>query len=311
VSGDGPRAILVTGATSALGHAIVGVLANDVRSRIVLAAHASVEPAASDAVPGVDYVQVDLTHHSDARELLLGAALARRIDTVVHVPAGRGAVGPTRELLSLCEEQPHLCRFVLCSSSDVYRVQRDAALLIDEDCPLELAADAEESVRDRAETDLTVCAKIGQSRLQIAVLRFAEILGPGLGSPLYDYLGSRVCLRPLGYDPMLNLLSLADAAEAARLAVFSDARGAFNVPGRDTLPLSELVSLCGRIGLPLPGPTLAPLYRLRSRVTQAGFRYAADRARFHYGGILDGTKAAAALGYRPRHCLGLAELFAL
>jgi UDP-glucose 4-epimerase len=127
---------------------------------------------------------------------------------------------------------------------------------------------------------------------------------------LHDYLSSRLCLRPLGYDPMLNLLSLRDAGEAVALAAFGDARGPFNVPGYDSLPLSELVHLCGRVGVPLPGPLLQPLYALRARAGVARYRYAADRRRMHYGRLLDGARAAAELGYEPRHPIAFARLFA-
>ena len=41
-----------------------------------------------------------------------------------------------------------------------------------------------------------------------------EALAPGTGSQLYDYLESPVCLRPAGYDPMVNLLTIEDAALA-------------------------------------------------------------------------------------------------
>ena len=34
------------------------------------------------------------------------------------------------------------------------------------------------------------------------------------GSQLHDYLQSRVCLRPMGFDPMLNVLSVDDAVRA-------------------------------------------------------------------------------------------------
>ena len=57
-------------------------------------------------------------------------------------------------------------------------------------------------VRDvhRVEADLAVCACIGRSPLVVTVLRCAECFAPSSGSQLWDYLQSRVCLRPMGYD---------------------------------------------------------------------------------------------------------------
>jgi UDP-glucose 4-epimerase len=145
------------------------------------------------------------------------------------------------------------------------------------------------------------CARIGTDGLAIAVLRCAEILAAGTGSQLWDYLGSRICLRPLGFDPMINVLSVDDALDAILCALASDARGVFNIPGFDTLPLSSLIALAGRHDVPVPGPLLAPLYRLRTRTVGFEFRYDLNARRFHTGGILDGSRALTALGYRPRH----------
>ena len=119
-----------------------------------------------------------------------------------------------------------------------------------------------------------------------------------------------MCLRPLGYDPMVNVLSLPDVARAVQLAAASDATGIFNIPGRDTLPLSELVHRTRRLGVGLPGPLLAPLYALRARLTAGRFRYALDESRFHYGAVLDGRKAALAFGYTPQYGVSLETLFA-
>jgi 1-acyl-sn-glycerol-3-phosphate acyltransferase len=113
--------------------------------------------------------------------------------------------------------------------------------------------------------------------------------------------------------PMVNLLSLSDAARAIALAASSNATGVFNIPGCDTLPLSELIHRSGRFGLALPGPLLAPLYGLRAVVTPRRFRYGSDRKRFHYGTVLDGRKASRALGYVPESRLafeGASELSA-
>jgi len=135
------------------------------------------------------------------------------------------------------------------------------------------------------------------------VLRCAEILAADVGSQLWDYLRTRVCLRPAGFDPMLNLLSIDDAVAALMLAIASAGQGTYNIAGADTLPLSRLIARFGRIDIPLPGPLLAPLYRLRTRAIGLDFRYDLNARRFHLGGILDDQRARLELGYRPRHPL--------
>jgi UDP-glucose 4-epimerase len=305
---DALRHVLVTGTARAEGRAVAEALARDARVGSVLCLDDVRHTASLGAVPGLEGVVADLTRERELRDLLLGER-ARRLDVVVHVPpdavrAGRSGdpspiVRSTEILLHLSEEHPRIARFVLASSMHVYRVSSHEPTLIDENHPLELSAHAPASVRDLVHADLIACARMGVSRLQIAVLRCAEVLGPHASGQLQDYLSSRVCLRPLGFDPMLNVLALRDFAHAARLAALSSERGVFNIAGGDSLPLSELTQRAGRLGIALPGPALAPLYRLRALATAFRFSYAPSRNAFHYGAIPDGRRAERALGYAP------------
>jgi UDP-glucose 4-epimerase len=312
------RSVLVTAVRTPLDSAVVAALRRDPRVGSVVCAH---EPGATppDPIEGVRYVAADLGSYRGVHDLLFGEQ-ARHLDTIVHAPlhedplsdgarVSRLNVDSTRHLLALAAERASLRRFVFRSSADVYRIDSDEPVLIDEDHPLELSPSAPAGVRSRVEADLTVCERIAGPALAIAVLRCAEVLAPRSGSRLYDYLSSRVCLRPLGYDPIINVLSPADAAHAIALAATSDAAGIFNIPGRDALPLSELIHRTGRIGLAVPGPALGPLYVARAALTAGRFRYALDERRFHHSGVLDGRRARAAFRYVPEHALDLGALF--
>jgi UDP-glucose 4-epimerase len=164
--------------------------------------------------------------------------------------------------------------------------------------------------RDRLEADVTVCMRMGMSKVSIAVLRFAELLAPDSGSQLFDYLSSKVCFRPIGFDPMLSLLSIDDAVSATLAALRprraadgaheANPSGIFNIVGHDVLPLSRAVELARRVPIPVPGPLLRPLYALRQRAIHAEFRYDLNALRFHLSGVLDGRRAREVLGYAPR-----------
>jgi UDP-glucose 4-epimerase len=123
---------------------------------------------------------------------------------------------------------------------------------------------------------------------------------PDSGSQLFYYLSSRICLHPLGFDPMLCLLSMDDAVRATVAALTKRAQGIFNIPGKDVLPLSEVIALSGRRSVPVPEALLGPLYALRARAIHTDFRYDLNRLRFHQSGVLDGTRAKEVLGYEPR-----------
>jgi UDP-glucose 4-epimerase len=301
--------VLVTGATTPLGAAIIEHLVHARDVELVLAIGR--EPSASLPEERVMYRCADLTRPRVMRDLLQGVARAHGITAVVHAMHHREANGmdrrvhaqnvdATRELVVACAEHPTIRRFVYRSFAEVYAPQHAAQDLIDEDTPLDFEPTAPAWLRDRVEADAAVCAHLGGS-LEIAVLRCAEILAPGTGSQLWDYLSSHVCLRPLGFDPMLNVLSLDDAAVAFGAALASTAVGAFNIPGYDTLPLSHAIEESARrVCIALPGPLLSPLYRLRRAIAGYGFRYDLNARRFHFGGVLDGRRAHTALGYLPQ-----------
>ena len=305
--------VLVTGATTPMGVEIVEQLLANANVEHVLAI--GIEP---DAVPATchrtrfTYRALDLTRTRAVHDLLFGPARVLGIDTVIHGAFHRSAhaighrahaldVDVTRQLVQDAARHPTIRRFVYQSSGDVYAVRPADPSLLDEDVALELDPAAPPTVRDRVEADLTVCAQLGRAPLSIAVLRYAEVFGEETGSQLWDYLRSRVCFRPLGFDPMLNVLSAEDYARATVLAASRRATGVFNIAGADTLPLSRLIRRAGRREIPIPGPLIAPLYQLRTWTIGLEFRYDLNLRRFHFGGVLDGTRARQRLGYTPQH----------
>ena len=301
--------VLVTGATTRLGGSLVRALLADPSVEHVLAVGA--EPGFEDG-PRLRYHRVDLTRDRAVRNLLHGPARTLGIDAVVHAAMHRQArdggaavharnVEATRQLLHACAELAPIRRFVFPSTAAVYAVRPGAPTLLDEDAPLEFDPHAPQWVRDRVEADLTVCANMGMCDLGIVVLRCAEILAPATGSQLWDYLQTRVCLRPLGFDPMINLLSLDDAVAAIQRALAREGQGVYNVAGADTLPLSRVIRGWGRLDVPAPGPLLAPLYRLRTWARGLDFRYDLNARRFHASALVDDRRARAELGYRPAH----------
>jgi UDP-glucose 4-epimerase len=305
---------LVTGATTPIGRQLVADLLQLRPERSVIAVGVEPRPRAFGELDGsrFHYHQVDLTHGRAAHDLMFGPVRDHGVDVVIHTALHRKIhdrdqrihalnVGTTRELLSLSERQPNIRRFVFRSHAGVYRIDPTRTTLLCEDDLLELSPSAPPVVRQRVEADLTVCARMGMSRLGIVVLRCSEILTADVGSQLHDYLSSRVCFRPLGFDPMLNLLSLEDAARAVVLAAESNTSGIFNIDGADTLPLSRAIQLSGRHEVPLPGPLLAPLYRARASMLRMEFSYDTNHRVFHFSSVLDARRAHEALGYQPRH----------
>ena len=301
--------VLVTGATTPLGRALVRAFLDVPSIDHVVAVGA--EPEGLPAARGrLTYAHVDLTRPRRIRTLLFGLARDFEIDTLVHTAMHRSSaatgrrvhalnVDATREILKLAESHPTIQRFVFKSHHAVYECSPRTPVLANESHPIDLSPDAPQWVRDRVEADVTVCVRMGLSDTRTLVLRCAEIFSPQMGSQLWDYLQSRVCLRPFGFNPMLNILTIEDTVRAFVLASRAGASGVFNIPGADTLPLSRVIELCRCRQVPLPGRLLAPLYRARARATGLEFRYDLNQGRFHFSTVLDGARAKAVLGYEP------------
>ena len=306
------RRVMVTGATTLLGVRLVEALLKSADNDFVLAVGR--EPAVATDLPlknsSFQYVQADLTRARSLRRLIYGPVSDLKIDTIVHMAAHRSAreggkrihslnVESTRLLLQLAEEHRTIRRFVFRSHGEIYRIRAEEPVIVGEEHPLELSPEAPQWVRDRVESDLTVCTRMGLSALSLVVLRSAECLAPNIGSQLYDYISSRACLRPIGYDPMLNIISAADFVRAIMLSLRTSEEGIFNVPGKDTLPLSELIARRGKRDVPMPGFLLGPAYDFRSLIRRQQFRYDLNHWRFHFGSVLDGRRAKRLLGYEP------------
>ncbi|MBV8758461.1 MAG: NAD-dependent epimerase/dehydratase family protein [Deltaproteobacteria bacterium] len=277
--------VMVTGATTPLGAAIIDHLLDGCDVDHVLAVGREPEGPLRDK--RITYRRADLCRSREVHDLVWGQARDLDIATVIHACQHRGAhdhgprvhqqnVCSMRDLLAACANHPTITRVVVRSFAEVYASRHGTAELVDENAPLELAPHAPQWIRDRVEADLVACAAPA-GPLEVIVLRCAEIVAPDVGSQLWDYLQSRVCVRPLGFDPMINVLSLEDAAAAFAAAVESAAVGAYNIAGFDTLPLSRAIAEAGRPQLPTP--------------TNRGV---------HFGGMLDGTRARKDLGYVPR-----------
>jgi len=306
--------VLISGGTIPLGLEIARLLLERGRGPVLLIGVESPEAVAAKVPEGAIYHRVDLTRPRRVRRLLFGPCTEIGVQALVHLAfhrspklAGQRAhrlnVDSARLMLRLAEDHPSIQRFVLRSASQVYLDRSEQPDVLREDQPLNLDADVPQWMRDRVEVDVTVCSRMGLSPVHVSVLRCSEILAPDMGSQLYDYLSSRICVRPIGFDPMLNVLSLRDAAEAFMRALDCEAQGAFNIPGADTLSLRHLIHLWGRAELAIPGPLVGPVYRARALARGRGFDYAANRRRFHFNGVIDGERARRLMGYVPQHPL--------
>ena len=130
----------------------------------------------------------------------------------------------------------------------------------------------------------------------VSLLRFCNVLGADIVTPLSRALQLPLVPAVLGFDPRLQLVHEDDVGRALMFVLERRLAGTFNVAGDGLLPWSEVVALCGRrrgflppygtgmfagqltrFGLPLT-PDMVDLLTYgrgvdNRRLKQAGFRY--------------------------------------
>ncbi len=85
----------------------------------------------------------------------------------------------------------------------------------------------------------------------VTVLRFANVLGTHLTTPISRNLSRPVCPSIFGYDPMLQFVEQDDVVRALLHVTRGSIPGLYNVAGDGRLPWSEVASICGTRLVPL------------------------------------------------------------
>jgi UDP-glucose 4-epimerase len=86
----------------------------------------------------------------------------------------------------------------------------------------------------------------------LALLRFANVVGPDLDTPLTRALRGPVAPSIAGFDPRLQVVHQDDVVRAITFVLDRGLGGIHHVAGDGLLPWSEVVALCGRRRVPLP-----------------------------------------------------------
>lgn len=117
--------------------------------------------------------------------------------------------------------------------------------------------EVESYVRDFARDNPHVC---------LSLLRFSNVIGPDISTPLLDALSLPLVPKVAGYDPRFQLVHEDDVVAALLFAVYEDVPGIYNVAGDGMLPWSEIMAIAGKHGIPMPpfgiGMATDPLRRL-------------------------------------------------
>jgi UDP-glucose 4-epimerase len=304
--------VLVTGVARPLAGRFVRRLLRDPGVDRVIGVDA-VPP--QQALDDAEFVRADIRHPVIAKVLA-----QHHVDTVVHMDVnptppgrtrgGRSAVKETNvigtmQLLGACQKASAVRRLVVKSTTNVYgSAPRDPAVLRENSQPKSLpgggfakdAAEVEGYVRGFARRRPDVA---------VAVLRFANILGPNVESPLSAYFDMPVLPTVLGYDPRLQFVHEDDVVEVLRIAAREPARGTlnagtFNVAGDGVLLLSQAARRLGRPMIPVLLPTVTWMGSALRRVGLSDFSPEQIRLLTH-GRVVDTGQMRETLGFSPSY----------
>ncbi|MYS21601.1 UDP-glucose 4-epimerase [Streptomyces sp. DvalAA-14] len=300
------KVVLVTGAARQLGGRFV---------RRVQRAPEVERVIAVDAVPPEHDLGSAEFVRADIRQPMIGKVLAQHsVDTVVHLdvsgtPLGSGGrtqaketnVIGTMQLLGACQKAPTVRRLVVKSTTSVYgSAPRDPAVF-SETTPVKSlpsggfakdAVEVEGYVRGFARRRPDVA---------VAVLRFANILGPHADTPLAEYFGLPVLPTVLGYDPRLQFVHEDDVNEVLVVASTEARRGTynngtFNIAGDGVLLLSQSARRLGKPTVPVLLPAVTWLGRLLRTAGVTDFSAEQIRLLTH-GRVVDTRQMRETLGF--------------
>ncbi len=194
-------------------------------------------------------------------------------------------------------------RVVLRSHAVAYGISMKNPGLLDEGRPTLLPKasldrrwlEAEEALFSHAGARESVSGR----RYSTAAVRLTSVLAPEESDLVTRMVSRRLVVPMAGYDPELQFLDLADAAEALADAVLSDSSGVFNVSPDGTVPTRAALKASARLRIPVSGVFQKPVRSFLWRTGLARFPgEAMDRIKYNW--TVSNDRARLELGFSPR-----------
>ena len=209
-------------------------------------------------------------------------------------------VGTTR-LLEYCAKYG-VKKVVVLSSANVYGPSPDNSNFLTEDAPL-MAASRFSEVRDLIEVDMLAHGFFWRHPdSQTVILRPVHIVGPNIKNAPSNYLRLKYPWVLAGFDPIVQLIHVEDAARAMIEALRPEARGVYNVVGPGEVPLSAIARELGRSAIPVPHLIARPLLELLFKYHLASFP-PPELDHIQFLCAVDGSRWAKDVGWKPRYSM--------
>jgi UDP-glucose 4-epimerase len=215
--------------------------------------------------PSVALERTDFVHADQTYSIVSRIVRATRPDTIVHTflvtnstnAPGRAlheinVIGTMNLLAAAGQAGSPVRQIVVKSSTLVYGANQTDPAWFSEDAVRSgvprtrverSLVEVEELVRDFAEDNPSTV---------VSLLRFANVLGTDIITPVSANLSRPLCPSIAGFDPLVQFVEEDDVVRALEHVTRLRIPGIYNVAGASKMPLSEVAALCGTRLLPLP-----------------------------------------------------------
>jgi len=248
--------ILVTGADTFWGGRMIQALESDSDTDVIL--------GIGTHAPSVPFERAEFVRSDQNYSILHRIVKATQVDTILHtfmitnstsVPRRAlheiNVIG-TMNLLAAAGAAGSSVRHVVVKSSTlVYGSAASDPNTFHED------TSRTSPIRNRVERALIEAESLVQDfsednpATKVTVLRFANVLGAHLTTPISRNLSRPVCPAIFGFDPLLQFLEEDDVVRALLHVTRGGIPGLYNVAADGRLPWSEVASICGTHLVPL------------------------------------------------------------
>ena len=250
------RRVLVTGADTFWGGRMIQALETDPSMSVIL--------GMGSGSPSVPFERAEFVRADQTYSIMNRIVKATQVDTILHtfmitnsssVPRRAmheiNVIGTMNLLAAAGAAGSSVRHIVVKSSTLVYGSAASDPNTFLEDTPrtspvrnsVERAlVEADGLMRDFAEDN---------PGTRVTVLRFANVLGEHLSTPISRNLARPVCPSIFGFDPLLQFIEEGDVVRALLHVTQAGIPGLFNVAADGRLPWSEVATICGTRLVPL------------------------------------------------------------
>jgi UDP-glucose 4-epimerase len=296
------RRVLVTGLGAFWGGRVAQVLEADPNVEVIV--------GLDREAPKIPLERTEFVKSDQSYSILSRIVQATQVDTILHTflvvdstrMSGRtlheiNVIGTMNLLAAAGAPGSSVRKIVVKSSALVYGATPHDPVWFREETPRSRSPhtrversliEAEDYLRDFAQDN---------PHVTVSLLRFANVLGTDIVTPLTKALDLPMAPAVFGFDPLLQFVEEDDVVRSIEFAMRNEVPGIFNVAGDGRLPWSEVASICNKRVAPLPpvftNLAVAPFSRLgivdlppealdllrygrgidNRRLKQAGFEY--------------------------------------